>query len=171
MFNRSAMLALNNKNGRNNIILQEPQAVNSKITIRCVPLDAVVIDLDGVFNNEKLFNGSQGECKRADYLIISEEKQCVIFIEMKKLKSSEKNIITQLQGSLCAFKYCQIIAKEFFDNVSFLTNYRLRFISVNHTGMRTRRTSISKKCGVHDSPERLMKVSWAKTIEFNKLAA
>lgn len=171
MFNQDATLALENSYSKKIVVLLEPQTTDSKIIIRCVPPDTVVINLDNSFSNQKLFQGNSGECKRADFLIISEEKKCVLFIEMKKTSKGKGHIIKQLKGSLCAFEYCQAIAREFFQKNSFLDGYKKRFISINHTGMANRKTQIDKDSPQHDTPEKLLKVSWADTIEFNKLAA
>ncbi len=156
---------------RYKVVLQEPQAPDSRIEIHNIPDDAIIIDLDGSFANDSLFKGNQGECKRADYLIFSEQRQRIIFIEMKKSASSRKDIIKQLKGSLCVFEYLQVIAREFFHESDFLANYEQCFISITHTGTQTRKTEIEKTTAIHNRPELMLNLSWARTIQFNLLVA
>lgn len=171
LFCDGVIIPIEDNYDRKKVVLTEHQTVNSKIEIRGIPDDAVIIDLDRAFSNDALFAGSQGECKRADYIIFSEQKQKVLFIEMKKTGAKHKDIVNQLKGSLCAFKYVQAIADEFFNESRFLEAYECRFISINHTGMSTRKTEIARTAGNNDRPDSPLKVSWTQTIEFNKIAA
>jgi hypothetical protein len=153
------------------VVLTEHGTTDSSLELHNVPADAIVIDVDANFSNSDLFANSAGECKRADYLIISQEKKLVLFIEMKKGPSPTSDIIKQLIGSRCAFEYCQSIAREFFDEADFLVDYRLRFVAFKHVNLEKKKTKIDKSTATHDTPERLMRVSWANTIQFNKIAA
>ena len=171
LFNDNAKIAIESHYGRNKVVLTEPQAQDSKIEIRNIPDDSLVIDLDSVFSNADLFSGSKGECKRADYLIFSEQKQKILFIEMKRTGAKLKDIVNQLKGSLCAFEYTQAIAREFFNEIDFLTAYELRFISINHTGMVNRKTAIEKVAGIHNQPDKPLKLSWTQSIQYNHIAA
>lgn len=173
MFNPDVLIALVDYHGKKKVILEEPQTTDSTVAVFNIPDDAVVVDLDRAFNNEKLFAGSQGECKRADFLLISEQQQKVIFIEMKRGKAKEGDIIKQLTGSLCAFEYCQRIADAFFNEADFLAGYQKRFVSLTHIGSIKTRTSIGRKqqvVPVHDKPERMMKISGRKALQFKQIA-
>lgn len=60
-------------NGKKKVTLREPQTENSYLKLHNVPYDSLVIDLDSAFSNDNFFQGSQGECKRADFIIVSED--------------------------------------------------------------------------------------------------
>lgn len=171
LFRDEVIIPIEDHYDKKKVVLKEHQTDGSKIEIRGVPQDAIIIDLDSAFSNERLFKGREGECKRADYIIFSEQKQKVLFIEMKKTGAKLKDIVNQLKGSLCAFKYVQAIAGEFFQEGRFLEAYECRFISINHTGMSTRKTEIARTAGNNDRPDAPLKLSWTQTIEFNKIAA
>ena len=156
------------------VILREHQAPDSWVEIHKIPIDALVIDLDRAFHNQLFFQGSCGECKRADYLIISELEQKVLFIEMKRSSAPAVDIINQLKGALCAFEYCQIIARTFFQEPDFLNTYQKRFISLRHTGGKQQKTEIERTAPLgesHNQPDQPLRVSWAKTLQFKKIAA
>ena len=167
-----ALIALEDHyNGKKKVVLKEPQTEDSFLELHNIPDDSIVIDLDGAFSNDNFFQGSQGECKRADFIVISEIKKKILFIEMKRAKAQLNDIVKQLKGSLCAFEYTQSIVKQFFNKDNFLLDYELRFISVTQTGSKKGKTKIEKTAGRHDSPERPLKLSWANQIQFNKIAA
>ncbi|QRV23372.1 hypothetical protein [Marinomonas foliarum] len=170
LFNDRAKIPIDDYYGKKKVVLKEPQVEDSMIEIRGIPDDAIVIDLDRAFSNEKLFAGSQGECKRADYIIFSEQRKKVLFIEMKKTGAKLNDIVKQLKGSLCAFEYCQSIAREFFNENNFLSAYECRFITINHTGMSNRTTTIEKIAGTNNRPDAPLKLSWTQTIQFNQIA-
>ena len=66
--------------GKQLVKLSEPQAPDSKATIRNLPADVMIIKVDAFRSPDDVFNGGNGECKRADYVIISAEKKCIIYI-------------------------------------------------------------------------------------------
>lgn len=171
LFNQAARVAIKPHYGRKKVVLEESQTQDSKIEIRNIPDDAVVIELDKAFFNKNLFAGSQGECKRADYLIFSEEEQKILFIEMKRTGAKLKDIVNQLKGSLCVFEYTQSIAAHFFHENNFLAAYEQRFVSINHTSMANRKTAIERMVGVHNKPDAPLKISWAKTVQYRMIAA
>ncbi|MBS4068174.1 MAG: hypothetical protein KGZ62_06205 [Sulfurimonas sp.] len=151
--------------------LTEPQEPTSVVTIHNVPDDAVVIKVDK-FEVDKVFNGSKDECKRADYVIISDScgKKRILYIEMKKTKDSEKQIISQLKGATCFVAYCKEIASVFWEKRDLLSGFQERFVSFGHTGgINKKRTRIERPTRDHNTPERLMKISWPSRTEFNNL--
>ena len=156
------------------VILIEHQTQDSWIEIHNMPYDALVIDLDHAFQNQLLFQGHNGECKRADYMIIAESERKVLFIEMKRSNAPALDIVKQLKGALCVFEYCQVIAREFFKEAAFLQYYQRRFISLRHTGGTKQKTEIERTSPlgtVHDNPDFPLRVSWAKVIQFKKIAS
>ncbi len=174
MLQNNILLPLEDHYASKKVILKEHQAQDSWVEIHNIPEDAVVIDLDRAFHNQHLFQGGNGECKRADYVIISELEQKVLFIEMKRTNAPAVDIVNQLKGALCAFEYCQIIAREFFQSSYFLEHYQQRFISLRHTGGTKQKTEIERTANLgekHNTPNYPLKISWAKTIQFKKIAA
>lgn len=171
MFNNQALITLDEHYSRKKAVLVEHGTEGSVLEILGIPEDAIIIDIDASFTNTNLFDNTSGECKRADYLIISEQKRVALFIEMKKGNPDTSSIIKQLKGSLCVFEYCQVIGREFFYEPEFLGDYKKRFVAFKQVNLTQRKTKIEKGVGMHDSPESLLKIKWAKTIEFNKISA
>ncbi len=64
------------------VTLKEPSAKYSFVIISNMPDDALVIKADEFESPSSIFNGKHGECKRADYVIISEE----YLLQMAKLR-------------------------------------------------------------------------------------
>ena len=150
--------------------LDEPQVSDSSTEIRNPPPDSLVIKVDTFRAPVDIFNGDRGECKRADYVIISEERKCILYIEIKKTKDSWQKIVKQLMGAECFVKYCQEIGKVFWNENDFLSDYKQRFISIGHTSIAKKKTRIIKDFSNHDSPERAMKIDWPNYLQFNRLA-
>ena len=171
MLKKSAIIKLEDHYSKKKAILVEHGIAGSSLEILNIPSDAIILDVDANFDNQKIFEGSNGECKRADYIIISESEEVVVFIEMKKGSSTTSKIIKQLKGSLCLFEYCQVVAREFFGRNDFLSSYKKRFITFKHVNLDKRKTKIERTASNHSTPDTLLKISWANSIQFNKIAA
>ena len=170
MIKETALVQLAEEYGKPLVKLSEPQAPDSSATIRNLPADALVIKVDAFHSPDDVFNGCNGECKRADYVIISAEKKCIIYIEMKRTKDGWNQIVKQLLGSQCFVRYCQEVGKGFWNESEFLSNYKSRFISIGHTSIAKKRTRITRNSERHDTPDRAMKIDWPNYIQFNQLA-
>lgn len=105
---------------------QYPQSLTK---ICGLPDNAIVIKVDAFTAPDAVFAGSHDECKRADYVIISDAagKKVIVYIEMKARKGSEKAIIQQLKGAQCFIMYCREIGRSFWKKQNFLEGYRHRF--------------------------------------------
>ena len=170
MIKGAARVQLSVEYNKPRVILTEPREPDSTVIINNMPFDALIIKVDAFKSPDDIFNGNKGECKRADYVIISYEKKRIIYIEMKKSKDSWRQIVCQLRGARCFVVYCQEIGKAFWQEKDFLQNYKHRFVSISHTSIPKRKTRIERKSGKHDSPEKAMKVSWPNHLQFNHLA-
>lgn len=170
MIKNSVLVQLEDHYGTPRVKLMEPQAPNSSATIQKLPTDAMVIKADEFRSPNDVFNGKKGECKRADYVLISEEQKCIIYIEMKQKKCEWHQIVKQLQGAQCFLKYCQEIGKGFWEKNDFLNGYKSRFISIAHTSISKQKTRITQNSGCHDSPDRALKIACPNYIHFNKIA-
>ena len=170
LFNANCLIATNNLYGKKCVTLVEPGAPDSSVEIRHLPDDAIVIDLDASFANDKLFQSGTGRgvCKRNDFLIISAEEKCAIFLEMKRSSVSGTDLSKQLLGGSCVFDYCCCIVKEFFGE-SFLKDFKRRFVALLDTAAAKTPTK-SVVSPLHDSPERYLRLKGRKTLQFHQLA-
>ena len=155
------------------VILKEPQNPNFPVTISGLPDKAIVIKADAFKSPDTVFAGTKGECKRADFVIIAEsnDNKVILFIEMTVGKKTEKEIIQQLKGAKCFVAYCREIGIAFWEKDDFLDNYKYRYISIKHANISKKKTRIETQAGVHDRPERLMKIHYSPhALHFNHLA-
>lgn len=172
MIKDSAKVPLLDNHSKKSVVLSEPQHPDSSVMIAGMPDNAIVIKADAFKSPDTIFNGSQGECKRADFVIVANtgNKKSIVFIEMKAKKCSEKEIIQQLSGARCFIGYCQEIGKLFWKQPNFLAGYSFRFISIGHTSIPKRRTRIDPPTNVHDRPDRMLKISSPHRLQFDQLA-
>ncbi len=170
MIQKSALVQSQEKYGKLCVTLSEPQAPDSSTIIRNLPDDAMVIKIDVFPSPDRIFKGKKGECKRADYVIISEEKKCIVYIEMKRTKDGWRQIVQQLLGAQCFIRYCQAIGNGFWNEKHFLYGYKSRFISIGHTSIPKRKTRITRNIKPHDTPGKAMKIDWPHHLQFNQLA-
>lgn len=170
MIQDAARIELIDNHGKKQVILPEPKA-QYQINIRNVPENTIVIDPEKFESPKTIFKGNKGECRRADYIIISDdnEKKFIIIIEMKAGKAIEKDVIKQLKGAECFMYYCQKIGKSFWSQSSFLHGYQYRFISVKNIKLPKKSTREKDQPKIHDTPENMLKIDGGKTFEFNRL--
>ncbi len=175
----SAKVPLIQKYDKFQVILTEDHGINYQVPIIQVPKNTLVIKSDKFPTLKDFFQGNQGECKRADYILISDDSQqknqqknqqkFMIFIEMKAGKAIEKEVIQQLKGAECLIAYCQKIGQLFWDSPNFLTGYEYRFVSLKHINIpkrSTREKPSPQKC---DRPENMLKIYSPSTLLFNRL--
>lgn len=170
MIKNDALVQMQNEYGKPLVKLSEPQIPDSNVTIRNLPADAVVIKVDAFRTPDDIFNGGKGECKRADYVIISADKKCIIYIEMKRTKDGWSQIVKQLMGAQCFVRYCQEIGKVFWNETEFLNGYKNRFVSIGHTSIAKKKTRFTLTSDRHDTPDKAMKIDWPYYLQFNQLA-
>ena len=140
-------------------------------TIRGLPQDSIVIRAEDFENPLTIFSGSKGECKRADFVIVSSEdtKKWIVCIETKTRKSkAEAHIKAQLKGAQCFIGYCRCIGRSFWGSNAFLDGYQYRFVSIGHTNVHKRNMQPSRPSTWHSSPENFLKVR-GKLHHFGKL--
>ena len=174
MIKESAKVNLESRSSsdKTSVILKEPQSPTSEVTIYGLPLDAIVIKVDAFKSPDTILTETRGQRKRADYIIVSNKdgKKNILHIEIKTTKGKEKDIIKQLKGSVCFVGYCKEIAKEFWHENDFLSEFNPRFVSITRTGsIPKRRTRAEKKWKQNDTPESMMKLSYPHKPQFNQL--
>lgn len=149
------------EHGRRVAVLEETGGRDRySIKIKGVPNDAVVIKTDAFPAPKGIFKCQRGECKRADYVIVTsfEKKSYVVYVEMKKGKDNPRDIVAQLKGSECFISYCRAIACRFWDQPNFLSSCESRFVSITNIGLRKSPTRKPRYHGRHDAPESMLKI-------------
>ena len=173
MIKKPAKISPIDNYGKLKVTLTEPQHLDSSATISGLPNNAITIKVDTFKSPDTIFNCSNDECKRSDFVIISDtgKKKVILHIEMKATKGkTKKDIIKQLKGADCFVAYCRKIGKEFWNKQDFLDGYNTRFISIGHTSIDKKKTRITRNRGVHDSPEQMLKIDSPHHLQFNHLA-
>ena len=99
------------------------------IKIKGLPKETFILKADEFPALLNFFKGLQGECKRADYIILTniKNKKIVILLELKSGNPDNKDIITQLKGAFCLYKYLQKIGQVFWGYTNFLIDYEIKF--------------------------------------------
>lgn len=163
------------------IVLKEPgnqQQSAYSLEIRNVPDNTIAFKADAFPPPDKIFKNSKGECKRADFVVITSNHKAnwIVYIEMKSGKAgSENKIRQQLLGTQCLVAYCRAIGQEFWKKPQFLQqkNYQQRFISIRNIKNRIPKkpTRTRPKSGQHDTPERMLKINAPprNALEFRRL--
>lgn len=157
--------------------LKDEQA-GTIVEITGLPRDSIVIKAEAFEGSLKLFAGSKGERKRADFVIVSiDSSKWIVFIETQKgnYKTPEE-VVEQLKGALCFVSYCKCIGREFWLEEEFLDDYHFRFVSMvdiaaNKETKKTRPYSphIQSKGGLHDTPDSFLKIYRSSSLHFSKL--
>jgi hypothetical protein len=171
LFRESVLIDFEESHGKHHVELVEPSASDSKVIIKNLPSDAFIINVDKSFDAPaRLFQGGHGECKRADFAVISHSQKCILIIELKRTKSSWCDIVNQLRGADCFIRYCCAVGSCFWNEDAFLQGYKKRFISIGHTSIPKRTTRVTCTSDRHDTPETAMKIDWPHHLQFNRLA-
>lgn len=104
-----------------------------------IPEDSIVIKCDTFPNlgedGSKFFKGDNGECKRADYVLISESEKVIMLFEFKKSNksSTKKDKCLQLKGAKCVVDYCKIIAESFLGTRNIFDGFQYKYYIIYHT--------------------------------------
>ena len=148
--------------------------IQYSITIKEVPNDAVVVKTDMFPSPQNIFRCQNGECKRADYVIVanSERGGFIVHIEMKRGRGNAGEIVDQLKGSECFISYCRSIVHRFWQQSNFLDLYENRFVTFRRIGASKFRTRQSRSTELNDDPEKMLKISDVKNgkeVHFRRL--
>jgi len=154
------------------IYLEEKQD-NYGITIRGISdeTDIFVIAADRFPPPKVFFRDSKGECKRADFIIITSttKGKFIIIIEMKAGAGDNISIRQQLRGAQCLATYIKQVGKVFWKNQNFLADYQYRFVSLKHLGTNKKSSRSSKTYSLHNSPEKCLCLSPGKFLQLREL--
>lgn len=173
MIKDTAKVSLRDNYGKKIVELVEPAQPDSQVTIYGLPDNAIVIKADKFRAPDAIFEGTQGECKRCDFLIVADtgSKRVIVFIEMKAEKGPRKEIVQQLKGAKCLIAYCGEIGKEFWNQRHFLDGYEERYVSIGHTRLAKKKTRLTRDVEKHNHPEHFMKIDWPNRLQFSHIAS
>lgn len=158
MLVQDAQVSLCQGKGNPSVDLADGQA-KTEVKIKGLPSDSVVVRSEKFNEPTKLFQGTKGEQKRADFVIVSNKdaKKWIVCIEIQAGNSkTAKEVTSQLMGSKCFMRYCKYIGKSFWEK-SFLNNYTWRFVSIvdaRHSAKQPTR----KHKQVYDTPHKFQKL-------------
>ncbi len=177
MIKDAAKVSFVDNYGKKQVKLEEPQHPEASVTIHGMPDNAIVIKADTFRSPDSVFKGTQGECKRADFVIIADggiNKKVIICIEIKAMRGkrmgTEKEVILQLKGAQCFVAYCREIGRLFWDKPDFLNGFVYRFVSIGNISISKKRSRIDLSKDIHDRPDKMMKISSPHRLEFKHLA-
>ena len=175
MLNPDIRVMLHSGQGRPSVQLTDLQA-DSTVEIKGLPHNSIVIRAEDFENPLAVFNGSKGERKRADFVIVSNdesEKKWIICIETQEMDAKlASHVIQQLKGAYCFVSYCKCIGKSFWKWEEFLEGYEYRFVSIvdiNFNRSRRRTQPFDSARGLHNRPEAFLKISRSPMIYFRNL--
>lgn len=158
---------------KHEITLHEPEA-GYAVTVFGLPDEhhTLVIKAD-TFTAPAIFQGSKGERKRADFIIVAqtEQQRVIVCIEMKAGKHTSTNpeVIQQLKGAACFMQYCQSIGKYFWGENGFLDGYEYRFVKMlGKVPKRGSRPSKLATAYLNNTPESMLETN-LQYIQFSKL--
>jgi hypothetical protein len=174
MIKNTATLVLEDYHSKKKITLEEPPPASYSVTIHGMPNEdeIIVIKADTFISPNSIFEGSYGECKRADFVIVADtgKQKVIICIEMKAGKGgSEKEIIQQLKGAQCFINYCREVGQSFWEKQNFLKEYKYRFVSIRNISISKKPTRSSTQTPENDRPEKMLKITSPKGLQFNSL--
>lgn len=154
---------------KKSVILSEPQTTDSRVRINNMPNDSLIIKVDHFESPNKIFNGNNDECKRADFVIICFKDKIIIFIEMKKKSACMKHVVKQLLGADCFINYCQNVGRSFWNHEEFLDGYDRRYVCISKTQLAKQKTRVTKNSPINNTPENALKIDWPNDLQFNRL--
>lgn len=85
MVRDTAKIPVSDEYSRKKVVLKEPQQPKSLVTILGLPDDVIVIKADAFRSPDTVFKGTQGECKRADFVIVADtgKKKVILYCARK----------------------------------------------------------------------------------------
>ena len=174
-----AQISLQQEEGKPPSVKLIDKQANTTVEIKGLPHDSIVIRAEDFEDPLTVFEGSRGERKRADYVIVSNEDQgkWIICIETQAGNSKNRaHVAAQLKGAQCFMSYCKCIGRSFWESEEFLDGYQYRFISMAdvNSDKETKKTRhysphIQSTGGLHDTPNAFLKVLRSPSLYFRKL--
>jgi hypothetical protein len=103
MIRAIAKVPLKDHYGKKTVELIEPAHATYRVTIFGLPDNCVVIKADRFTSPDSIFEGSNGQCKRCDFVIAANSggRKVILYLEMKGERGPRAEIIQQLKGAKC----------------------------------------------------------------------
>lgn len=144
------------------------------VEIKGIPKDAIAIKADMFPAPDHIFTCQRGECRRADYILVtsSDQGNFIVYIEIKKGRAKSKEIIEQLKGAQCFIAYCREIGRIFWQKEDFLgTQYQSRFVSIREISLNKRPTMAQPEPpgSLNNTPEKALRIKGYDNLHFKKL--
>lgn len=120
------------------------------LTVTNCPEQTLVIRADQFWDRRKLFQGTRGEQRCADYILICDDPamgRWVLYIELKKSDADLKSIKQQILGAQCILNYCTAIGQRFWNQPDFLSTYQRKNIAITQITLSKRKTREDRKSG------------------------
>ena len=175
MINPDVQVMLQPGQGRPSVQLTDAQS-GATVEIKGLPPNSIVIRAEDFENPLTIFNGSKGERKRADFVIVSNDehdRKWIICIETQEMDSKlAAHVVQQLKGAYCFVSYCRCIGKSFWESEEFLDGYQYRFVSIvdlNFNRSKRRTQPFHSKGELHNRPDLFLKISQSPIIYFRNL--
>ena len=159
MLKSDVLIPVPSSHSRTSVSLTDTMS-NTTVEIKGIPHGSIIIKADCFQSPDTVFQGSKGECKRADFVIVANgSKKWIIFIETQTGNYKERSeVIAQLRGALCFVNYCKCVGKQFWLEEEFLDGYEYRFVSMARTGVHKRPTRNKHRSTSHTRPESFLKI-------------
>ena len=176
MFHPAALVALQPGQGKPAVELTDAKA-DTTVEIKGLPRKSVVIRAEDFEVPPTVFSPTNGQRKRADFVIVSNEdtNRWIIYIETQAGNyKTAAHIIAQLKGAQCFIGYCKCIGKSFWESEEFLDGYESRFVSIaglnlEKQGTRSYFPHIQSKGKLHDTPDAFLKILGSPNLYFRHL--
>lgn len=147
------------------------------VEIKGLPHDSIVIKAEDFKDPPTVFQGSKGEGRRADFVIVSNDgiKKWIVCIEVKRGRRIRRNrVIAQLRGARCIMDYCKSIGREFWSAKGFLKGYEYRFVGIARLNIQIQPTRSGASGGpsrrnLHNRPEAFLRILGRQSLYFNEL--
>ena len=166
---------LQSEQGRSSVQLTDLQS-GMTVEVKGLPHNSIVIRAENFEEPLTIFNGTKGERKRADFVIVSNddrERKWVVCIETQEMDAKlASHVSQQLKGAYCFISYCKSIGKSFWELEEFLDDYDYRFVSIvdlNFNRSKRRTQPFHSTGELHDRPEVFLKISRSPTVHFYRL--
>lgn len=175
MLSPDIQVSLQPEPGKPSVELTDPVSGDT-VKITGIPPDSIVIRAEIFEEPLTIFNGTKGERKRADFVIVSSDengRNWIVCIETQESDSKKAwEIVQQLKGACCLISYCKCIGKSFWNSNNFLDGYECRFVSIVETNpnkSKRKTGSFHSKGKLHNHPKKFKKIPQRSKIPFGKL--
>jgi len=152
-------------NGRRFAMLKEC-GIGSKlkrVDIYDIPEGSILIKLDQYNQPDSLFKNHRGQRKRCDYVLVTtiENRDILLFIEMKSSRIRNIEIEQQFKGAECVIDYCDAVLNRFHGQDDLLKKHTKHFVIFYKPLSISKRPTRPKKSPqqINNTPERAYRYS------------